>query len=183
MRTLFVDCHDDRRTGRFRVLDRLDRLRHHAIVRRHHEDDDVCSVGAAGAHRREGRVARRVEKGDLLAGFQLNLIGADVLGDAASFAGHDVGLAQRIKQRGLAVVDVTHHGHDWRARIEVIVMVVMAFKANLDIRLRHAFHGVAKFLDDQLGGIRIQHVSRAHEFALLHHELHDVGLTLAHAVR
>ena len=177
-----VDRHDDRRAGRFRVLDRLDRLRHHAVVRRHHEDDDVGGVGAAGAHGREGRVARRVEEGDLLAGLQLDLIGADVLRDAARLARHDVGLAQGVEQRRLAVVDVTHDGHDRRTRFKVIVVVVMAFKADLDVGFRNAFHGVAEFLDDELGGIRVQHVGRADEFALLHHELHDVGLPLAHAV-
>src|SRR3546814_969536 len=45
--------------------DRLDRLRHHAVVRRHHEHDDVGHPGAAGAHRGERLVARRVDEGDL----------------------------------------------------------------------------------------------------------------------
>jgi hypothetical protein len=48
--------------------------------------------------------------------FGLDLIGADVLGDAAGFARHDVGLADRVEQRGLAVVDVAHDGDDRRAR-------------------------------------------------------------------
>ena len=177
-----VDRHDDGRLRRLRVLDRFDRLRHHTVVRRHHEDDDVGGVGAAGAHGREGRVARRVEEGDLLAGLELHLIGADVLRDAACLARHDVSLTESIKKRGLAVVDVTHDGHDRRTRLEMFVMVVQTIKADLDVGFRHAFHGVAKFLDDQLRRVGVEHVGRANEFALLHHELHDVSLTLAHAV-
>ena len=177
-----VDRYDDRRVGRLRVLDRLDRLRHHAIIRGHHKDDDVGGVGAAGAHGREGRVARRVEEGDLLAGLELNLIGADVLRDAAGLTRHDVGLAQCVKQRCLAVVDVTHDGDDGRTRLEVVVVIVHAFEADLDVGFRHAFNGVAELLDDQLRRVGIEHVRRPDEFALLHHEFHDVRLALAHAV-
>jgi hypothetical protein len=41
-----------------------------------------------------------------------NGVGADVLGDAAGLAGGDVGLADDIQQRGLAVVNVAHDGDD-----------------------------------------------------------------------
>jgi len=36
-----VDRHDDRHLGGLRVLDRLDRLRHHAVVGGDHQDHDV----------------------------------------------------------------------------------------------------------------------------------------------
>ena len=51
--------------GRLGVVDRLDRLRHDAVVGRHHQHDDVGHLGAAGAHRGEGGVAGRVDEGDL----------------------------------------------------------------------------------------------------------------------
>ena len=60
-----VDGHDDRHVGRLGVVDRLDRLRHDAVVGRHHQHDDVGGLGAAGAHGGEGLVARRVDEGDL----------------------------------------------------------------------------------------------------------------------
>ena len=59
-----VDRHDHRHSGGLGVADRLDGLRHHAVVGRHHQDDDVGHRGAAGAHRREGGVARGVDEGD-----------------------------------------------------------------------------------------------------------------------
>ncbi len=49
------------------VVDRLDRLRHHAVVSSDDDDDDVGDVGAAGAHRREGGVTRGVDEADRLA--------------------------------------------------------------------------------------------------------------------
>ena len=51
---------------------------------------DVGDLGAAGAHRRERLVARRVEEDDVPAVLD-DLAGADVLGDAAALAGRDLG--------------------------------------------------------------------------------------------
>ena len=74
--------------GRLRVVDRLARLRHDAVVGRHDEDDDVGDLGAAGAHHRERLVAGRVEEDDA-AVVDLDVVGADVLRDAAGLAlGH-----------------------------------------------------------------------------------------------
>ena len=41
------DRDDDRHVGRARVADRLDRLRHHTVVGRDHEDRDVGDLRAA----------------------------------------------------------------------------------------------------------------------------------------
>ena len=43
----------------------------------------------------------------------------------------DVGLADRVEQLGLAVVDVTHDGHDRRARDEVLLVALVL--AELDV--------------------------------------------------
>ena len=48
----------------------------------------------------------------------VRLVGADVLGDAAELPRHDVRLADRVQELGLAVVDVAHDGDDRRARHE-----------------------------------------------------------------
>ena len=84
---------DDRHAGRLGVRDRFLGLRHHAVVGRDHQDHDVGRLGAARAHRRERLVARRVEEGDHAAR-RLDVIGADVLRDAAGLARRD--LARRM---------------------------------------------------------------------------------------
>ena len=112
-----VERDDDRHLGRLGVADRLERLGHDAVVGRDHDDRDVGDPGAAGAHRRERLVARRIEEDDALAVVG-DLARADVLGDPAALAGRDLGRPDRVEQAGLAVVDVAHDGHDRRARLE-----------------------------------------------------------------
>ena len=118
-----VDGDDDRRARRLGVVERLDRLGHHAVVGGHDQHDDVGGLGAAGAHGGERLVARGVDEGDepvVLDG----LVGADGLGDATGLAGHHVGVADLVEQLRLAVVDVAHHGDDRRARHGGLVVVV-----------------------------------------------------------
>ena len=121
----FVDGDDDRGLGCLRVAQGFQGLRHDAVVGSDHQNHDVGHVGAAGAHRAEGRMARRIEERDLL---QLvfpfgmrngNRVSADVLRDAAGFPGGDVGFADHIEQRRLAMVNVSHDGDHGRARTEV----------------------------------------------------------------
>ena len=106
--------------GRLGVVDRLDRLGHDPVVGSHDDHRDVGHLTAAGAHRRERLVARRVEERDHVA-VVAHLVGADVLGDPARLAGGDLGLADCVEKRGLAVVHVAHHRHNRRALDEVVL--------------------------------------------------------------
>ena len=112
-----VEGDDDRHLGRAGVVDRLEGLGHDAVVRGDDHHRDVRDLGAAGAHGREGFVARGVQEDDVAAVLD-DLAGADVLGDAAPLAGRDLGGADGVEKRRLAVVDVAHDGHDRRARLE-----------------------------------------------------------------
>ena len=65
----------------------------------------------------------------------LDLVRTDVLGDAAGLARDDVRLADAVEERGLAVVDVTHHGDDRRARLEERLVVVVFAEHRLQLEL------------------------------------------------
>ncbi len=119
-----VDRDHDRHAGGLGVVDRLDGLRHHAVVGGHDDHRDVGDLGAAGAHGREGLVAGGVEEGDRVV-VVVDLVGADVLGDAAGLAGRHLGLADRVEQRGLAVVDVAHDRDHGRALDQLLVGVLV----------------------------------------------------------
>ena len=60
-----VERHHDRHVGRLGVVDRLDGLRHDAVVGGDHQHDDVGDLGAAGTHLGERRVAGGVDERDL----------------------------------------------------------------------------------------------------------------------
>ncbi|NIY68662.1 xyloglucanase [Streptomyces malaysiensis] len=129
-----VDRDHDRHIGRLGVVQRLDRLGHHTVVGRHHEDRDVGRLGTAGTHGGERLVTRGVDEGDpalFAVDLGRDLVGTDVLGDATGLARDHVGLADRVQQSRLTVVDVTHDGHHRRTRGEHLLAALVL--AELDV--------------------------------------------------
>src|SRR5262245_204312 len=177
-----VDGDDEGNARRFGVIYRFDRLRLHAVVGGDHQDHDVGDLGAAGAHGGEGLVARRIDEGDLGPGRRLYLVGADMLGDAAGLLRDDVGCADRVEQRGLAVIDMAHDGDHGRAWLAILGLVLLADEALLDVGLGDAPHGVPEFLGDELGGVGVDHIGDLAHFAVLHQIFDDVNAPLGHAV-
>ena len=59
-----VDRDHDRHVRRLGVVERLDRLRHHAVVGRHHQHRDVGDLRTTGTHGGERLVTRGVDEGD-----------------------------------------------------------------------------------------------------------------------
>jgi len=114
-----VDGDDDRHLGGTRVVYGLNCLRHHAVVGRDYQDDDIRDLGATGTHRGEGFVAGRVDEDHRMAISSLDLVGADPLRDAARLFCRDSRFADRVEDRGLAVVDVTKHRDDGRSDDEL----------------------------------------------------------------
>ena len=162
------------------MVERLDGLWHDAVVGGHDQDDDVGDLGAPGAHGGEGLVAGGVDEGDQLA-VVVDLVGADVLGDPAGLAGHDVGLADPVQEERLAVVDVAHDGHDRRAGPEQGLVLLLVVEV-LGLQLRFLLLAGVDEADVgvQLGGEQLDHVVRqglggGDHLALLEEEPHHVG--------
>ena len=131
-----VDRDHDRHAGGLRVVQRLDRLRHDAVVGGDHQDRDVGHLRTTGTHGGERLVTRGVDEGDgALDALVLgpDLVRTDVLRDAAGLARDDVRLADRVEQLGLTVVDVTHDGHDRRTDLEVFVVLVFELLLEVDV--------------------------------------------------
>ena len=155
-----VDGHHDGDVGRLGVVDGLDGLGHHAVVGRHHQHHDVGDLGASGPHGGEGLVARGVDEGDRVA-VPLDLVGPDVLGDAAGLAGHHVGRADAVEQQGLAVVDVAHDGDHRRAGPQiglVLLLVVVVEELGQQLGLSLLARVDQAHLGAQLGGEQLDHV-------------------------
>lgn len=164
------------------MVDRFDRLRHHAVVGCDDQDRNVGRLRTTGTHCREGGVAGRIDEGDLLT-VLLHLIGADMLGDATGFAGDYVGMTDGVEQRGLAVVDMAHDGNDGRARNQFAIVVGHVEDAEFDVGFRHAPDRMAEFAGDDFGKVGVDDVARLHHLAFLHQVLDDVDGAFGHALR
>ena len=157
-------------------------LGHDAVVGGDHEDHDVGGLGATGAHGGERLVARGVDEGDLPA-VVLDLVGADVLGDATRLAGHDVGGPDAVEELGLAVVDVTHDGDDRWAPDGVVVLVVVEeldaqLLLQLDLLLLAGVDQADRGTDvgrEQLDHVVGERLRGRDHLALLEQEADDVG--------
>ncbi len=177
-----VDRHDDGHLRRLGVFDRLDGLRHHAVIGGDDQHHDIGGGGTARAHGGKGLMARRIQEGDGLAGGQGDLIGADMLGDATSLASRHIRMAQRVQQAGLAVIDMAHDGDDRRARLQLGIRVLFALQAQLNVRIRDAADLVAEFGDDQLGGIGVDGLGDGGHHAHFHQGAHHIAAGGGHAV-
>ena len=177
-----VERHDDGHLGRLRVLDGLDGLRHDAVVGAHHQDHDVGDLRAARAHGGEGRVARRIQEGHHALG-GLDVVRADMLGDAAGLARRHLGAAYVVEQRGLAVIDMSHHGHHRRTRQHFERGIRFALQIILDDIFLAQHRGVAHLLDHQHGGVLLDHLIDRGHHAHVHHHLDDFGGLDGHLLR
>ena len=169
--------------ARARVLDRFDRLRHDAVVGRDDEHDDVGRLRAARAHRRERRVARRVEERDDALVGRLDVVRADVLRDAAGFARRDFRAADVVEQRRLAVIDVAHDRDDRRTRREIAlidfdaVCAAASFRPSVSVGLHDL---VAEFFDDEHRGVVVDDLIDCCHHAHLEQCFDDFGALHRH---
>src|SRR6478672_4033726 len=187
-----VDCDHDRHIGGLRVVDGLHRLRHHTVIGCDNQDRDVGGLRATGTHGGERLVARGVDEGDRpyrAVEVDLDLVGADVLGDATRLFLADVGLADGVQQSGLAVVDVAHDRHDWRSSLQVLfVALVLAireverFQQLAVLVLRgHDMDDVVHLAAQQLEGLVADGLRGGHHLAEVEQRLHQrcrVGVDL-----
>ena len=139
------------------------------------------SLGAARAHRGERRVARGIEEGDH-ALRRFDVVRADVLGDAAGFARRDLGAADVVEQRGLAVVDVAHDGDHRRTRL-LVLGHVLALQVFFDLVALQDLGDVAQFLDHQRRGVVVDGLVDGGHHAHVHHRLDHFGGLDRHLLR
>ncbi len=117
------------------MVERLDRLRLDAVVGGDHQHHDVGHLRTSGTHGGERLVTRGVDKGDLsLFPVDLgpDLIGPDVLGDTTGLTTDDVRRPDRVEQFRLAVVNMTHDGHDRRTRRQFDLVAVVTAEGEVE---------------------------------------------------
>ncbi len=170
-----VDRHDQRHTRRTGVLDGFLGLRHDAVIGRHHQHHDVGQLGTAGTHGRKRRVARGIQEADH-ALRRFNVVRTDVLGDATGFARGNLGAADVIQQRGLAVVDVAHDG-DHRRTCHRLALVATSQRQQrvFGVVGVGTDHVVAEFFGHQRGGVMVDGLGDGRHDAHLEQRLDHIA--------
>ena len=74
---------------------------HHIVVGGNDDNGDVGDLCTASTHGGERFVTGGVEEGDRTAIFEADIVGTDVLCDAAGLTGDDVGVANVVEQEVL----------------------------------------------------------------------------------
>ena len=145
------------------VVQRLDRLRHHTVVGRHHQNGDVGRLRTTGTHGGERLVTRGVDEGDLaLVAVDLgrHLVRTDGLRDATGLPCDDVGLADRVQQLRLAMVDVTHDRDDRRALREVFLAALVLAELDVEALQQLAVLVLGRDDLDVVVELRAEHLQR-----------------------
>ena len=114
---------------------------------------------------------------------RLDVVSADVLRDAASFARHYARVADVVEERGLAVVDVTHHGHHGGPWSTIALDLEGLFEHLLHLVFRDQLDRVAKFFDHQHGRVLVKCLVDRRHHAHPHQRLDDFAGLDAHALR
>ena len=109
-----VDSNDDLGISIACKADCLYRLWLNAIIGCHNNHHHIGQCGTVLAQRRKSLMARGIKQRHRPTAL-LSLVGTNVLGNTTSLASDCLHLEDSIEQRCLAVVDMPHHRHNWRA--------------------------------------------------------------------
>ncbi len=176
-----VNGNDDRNLSGLGVVDGLHGLGHDAVVGGDDQNGDVRDHGTTGTHGGKCLVAGGIQEGDGRA-VHIDLVSADVLGDAAGLALSNLGVPDIVQQRSLAVVHVAHDHHDGGAGDQVLLFVLggvdeLFFDGDDDFLL----HLAAQLHGDQGGSIIVDDLRQGGHDAQLHELLDDLSAGLLHA--
>ena len=120
-----------------------------------------------------------------LAPIGLDRVRADMLRDSAELLLGDVGVANRVEQRGLAVIDVAHHGDHRRPRDHLAddgLFGLALFDRGFDVE-GDVLDAVAELVGDQRRGVDVEHLVERRHHAEVHQLLDDLAGLDAHVAR
>ena len=95
-------------------------LWHDIIICSNNDNDQVGYLSSACTHCSKCLVTRSVQKGDFLSALQIYTVCTDVLGNTTRFICGYICFSDVVEQRGFSVINMTHHGHNWRTSHQII---------------------------------------------------------------
>ena len=137
--------------------------RHHRVIGCDDDDGDIGGLSTTGTHSGKRLVTWGIQEGYLATAVQGHTVGTDVLGNTTRLTGNHIGIADIVEQRGLTVVNVTHHGYDWSTWNQVILIILFLAHSLLNLGT-HVFGLETELLSHHVDGLCIQTlVDRYHD--------------------
>ena len=127
-------------------------------------------------------MARGIQEGDH-AVFGFYVVSTDVLGNTTRFAGGNLSRTNVVKQRGFTVVNVTHDGHNRRARFSRCTRVTVAHDCFFQLVFTTQDNFVAHLFGNQLCGFLVDDLVDGRHCAQFHHRFDDLRAFNRHLVR
>ena len=164
------------------MVDGFNGLGHDAVVGSDHQNGNIGAHGAALTHGGKGSVTGRIQEGQRLT-VHIHGVSADMLGNAAGFAGDHIGLTHSVQKRGLTMVNMAHDDHNRASGDQIfrcVFMIVDQTLFNGDNDL--LFHLAAQFFGCQRSGIIVDGlVDRGHDAQVHQQILDDLSSGLLHS--
>ena len=158
-----VDSEYHWHTGSLCMGDSLLGSRHHGVIGCDDDDGDIGSLSTTGTHGGKRLVTWSIQEGYLATAVQGHTVGTDMLGNTTRLTGNHIGIADIVEQRGLTVVNVTHHGYDWSTWNQVVLIILFLAHGLLNLGT-HVFGLETELLSHHIDGFSIQTlVDRNHD--------------------
>ena len=137
--------------------------RHHGVIGCDDDDGDIGSLSTTGTHGGKRLMTWSIQEGYLATAVQSHTVSTDMLGNTTRLTGNHIGIADIVEQRGLTVVNVTHHGYDWSTWNQVVLIILFLAHCLLNLGT-HVFGLETELLSHHINGFSIQTlVDRYHD--------------------
>ena len=108
------------------MVDGFHGLRHHAVVRGHHQNGNIRGIGSPHTHGGKGLMSRRIQEGN---GLIVNSysIRTDMLCNTSGLFIRYIGLTDGVQKRSFTVVNVSHDADDRRPALKLAFLFLVLF--------------------------------------------------------
>src|SRR5574344_767538 len=91
-------------------------IQHHDIVIGSNNDNrNICNLCTTSTHSGKRLMTRSIKECDTASILKLNIVCTDMLCDTSGLTGDNISLTDRVKQRSLTMVNMSHYSNDWSA--------------------------------------------------------------------
>ena len=156
------------------MIDRFNGLRLDAVIRRHHQYDEVSYFGPTRTHSAERLMPWCVEKSDQTA-TDFYLIRTNMLSNPTGLPGRHLGVAQIIEQRRFPMVYMPHDSHHRSARYSLKPFDFLLSQKAFGIIASRGLRGMTHFLYNQRRGVLIKYLVDRYQRTHLHEGLDHLG--------